>query len=181
MRHILVLTISTSLFACQDTVPSASSDFDSEQILAPNFGIAKIDTMDQDYSYDRSELPFDAYLQDALEEINQYEIERPNFSDEFDGCIFAGNVQGDLNRLQVGKTFWSVELLNDDGLQLSEWDSQSLLISTIGAEQIQVAESNHSLDITMEYEVVDVELELSIIDTTIDQGKLDGVWYVCSK
>ena len=48
-------------------------------------------------------------------------------------------------------------------------------------EEIQIDLQEGQMNITMQYEIVNVDIEADIISTSPDQGKLDGAWFVCQQ
>ena len=174
MRNLVLLSAITSTIACQDqtTSDTANTSQATEQRVELQPNLTKMTDTFQQY-VDRQVDDF-AFTQNKLSELQPTAPE----------CLFGGEIQGQIDMSQPVPA-WHIDLSDDQGLVVQELEPL-ITLTSISPEDRQMTvrfgnldrqlDSEQDIGITLQFEAVDVEIDLSISD---DQEMITGEWVIC--
>ena len=172
MRNPVLLSIITFTIACQEQPTSEPTSEPTQQRveIEPNF--TKMTDAFQQY-VDRQVNDF-AFTQNKLSEM------QPDGPE----CLFGGEVQGQIDMAQAVPA-WHIDLSDDQGLVLQELEPL-LTLTSINSEdrqinvrlddQIHHFNVEQDIGIALQFEVVDIEIDLTVSD---EQEMITGEWVIC--
>jgi len=174
MRNLILLSVITSTIACQeqDTSDTTNTSEATEQRfeLQPSL-VEMTDSFQQHVERQVDDFTF---TQSKLIEL------QPTGSE----CLFGGEVQGQIDMSQAVPA-WHIDLNDEQGQVLQELEPLIRLTSISSEDrqlEIRLGNLEHRIDIerdigiTLQFEAVDVEIDLSISD---DQQVVTGEWVIC--
>ena len=172
MRNPVLLFVITSTIACQEQPTSEATSEPTQQRveIEPNF--TKMSDTFQQY-VDRQVNDF-ALTQSKLSEV------QPDGPE----CLFGGEVQGQIDMSQAVPA-WHIDLSDDQGLVLQELEPLITLtsihledrqINVRLDDQIHHFNVEQDIGIALQFEVVDIEIDLTVSD---EQEMITGEWVIC--
>ena len=100
-------------------------------------------------------------------------MDNPFLEEEADGCIYGGIIVGEVDLEIPEAPAYNLDIFDGHDLHVDELVTAQPM-SDAGAEQIEIDVQDSQITITMEYAVVDVEIEVDLSPSTPDQGKAEG-------
>ena len=172
MRNLVLLSVITSTIACQEQDNTVTTSEATQQRLELEPNLTKMtDSFQQYVGHQSNDFTF---TQSRLSEL------QPDGPE----CLFAGEVQGQVDMSQAVPA-WHLDLSDDQGVVVQELEPLIMLTSSsfedrqmslrLG-EQVHPFNVEQDVGITLRFEVVEVEIDLSISD---DQKTITGEWVIC--
>ena len=178
MRNLIIFSLSTTLIACQEAETASAPDLGA--VTAPDMDMSKASPKSDGFTFDRSESPFAGHVLEKAVELEERRMDNPFLEEEADGCIYGGIIVGEVDLEIPEAPAYNLDIFDGHDLHVDELVTAQPM-SDAGAEQIEIDVQDSQITITMEYAVVDVEIEVDLSPSTPDQGKAEGVWFICEK
>ena len=174
MRNLVLLSVITSTIACQESGTSDTTN--TEEVTQQRVELQPNTT--------RMTASFQQYVDRQVDDFAHTQNKLAELQPTGPECLFGGEIQGQIDMSQSVPA-WHIELSDDQGLVVQELEPLITLTSISPEDrQIQVRMDNlqHQFDtsqdiaITLQFEFVDVEMDLSI---DADQEMVTGEWVIC--
>ena len=180
MRHIILFSLVTSVIACQEQADHTQSEpvsmeqgggFDDRSYKSQH---------EKQHSFERSELPFQQYVIEKLEElevpaeVSLDHLERTEIPIDVT-CVFGGELSGTIEWEKDEVSELDIDFFDENDLQIQ--DLESLIQPMANGRQLSPMDviMEGALSLTLHQEYIDIEMDTDLNE----QGELTGEWFIC--
>ena len=180
MRNLIILSLSTSLIACQEQSTQTQSERGFMEQSGDLNDRSHKSQNEKLHSFERSELPFQEYLIEKLGELEG--AEGPSLDDLEPTeapvdvtCVYGGELLGTIEWEREESTGWDIDLFDENDLQIQ--DIERLVQPMANAQELSPMDviTEGALSLVLHQEYVDIEMDTEMNE----QGELTGEWFIC--